>query len=988
MSISSATGIELPASLSRRFEALMFDWDGTAVADRRADASEVRRIVEALCACGVDVAVVSGTHLENVDGQLGARPSGPGRLLMALNRGSELFEVGADGPRLIARRKATTEEDVALTRAAEQTVAELATRGLETRIVSQRLNRRKIDLIPLPEWTDPPKAEIDGLLAAVEQRLHDAGIANLAEVAALAADIARTTGLTDPRVTSDAKHVEIGLTDKTDSARSVFAELWSDGIAPEQVVVGGDEFGAVGGMAGSDSYMVVADAGRAVVFSVGIEPNGVPAGVVPLAGGPDRFLELLRDQLQRRSDLPTVAVQGGWALVVDDFDPDAGRSNEALLTIADGMIGTNGAPLFSHPAARPELVAAGVYDGDGPLTDLLVGPRWAALEVSLGPQDCVRRVLDLRTGLLGEVVVGDTRAQSVRFSSLARPGVAVLRADVDPPEGSDALTAPTGNVVIGHGDDHEWMTARGTDGSITAAAWQRRDAGRLDRIAAYVVSDGDAEPDRAVAKLARARAGGFDASLAEHRRAWSRRWGDADITIGGDEQLQLEVRLALFHLMASVAERGEAAVGARGLTGHAYRGHVFWDADLFVLPFLAATNPAAARAMLEYRRKRLPAALAAAEAEGHAGARFPWESAASGFDVTPRSGRDQSGHVTQIRTGEAEVHIVGDVAWAACCYIDWTDDQEFALGAGREILIETARYWASRIRVDSSGKAHLFGVIGPDEYHEPVDDNAFTNVLARWNLRRAIASAEAVDDGAVDARELEFWRSLAGALVDGLDPFTGVYEQFAGFFALDPLLIRDIAPRRPITADLLLGAEKVHRAQIVKQADVLMLHHLLPDEVAPGSLVANLDFYEPRTAHGSSLSPGVHAALFARAGRADQALDLLRITSGIDTNDLSRTGGGGVHLAAMGSLWQAVAYGFAGLRPRGDALVVDPSLPEAWPALELRVRFRGAALHLRLERHAISVNASGPVALIIDGRRVDCGAGDTHVHRSGPGGTS
>ena len=988
MSISSATGIELPASLSRRFEALMFDWDGTAVADRRADASEVRRIVEALCGCGVDVAVVSGTHLENVDGQLGARPSGPGRLLMALNRGSELFEVGADGPRLIARRKATTEEDVALTRAAEQTVAELATRGLETRIVSQRLNRRKIDLIPLPEWTDPPKAEIDGLLAAVEQRLHDAGIANLAEVAALAADIARTTGLTDPRVTSDAKHVEIGLTDKTDSARSVFAELWSDGIAPEQVVVGGDEFGAVGGMAGSDSYMVVADAGRAVVFSVGIEPNGVPAGVVPLAGGPDRFLELLRDQLLRRSDLPTVAVQGGWALVVDDFDPDAGRSNEALLTIADGMIGTNGAPLFSHPAARPELVAAGVYDGDGPLTDLLVGPRWAALEVSLGPQDCVRRVLDLRTGLLSEVVVGDTRAQSVRFSSLARPGVAVLRADVDPPEGSDALTAPTGNVVIGHGDDHEWMTARGTDGSITAAAWQRRDAGRLDRIAAYVVSDGDAEPGRAVAKLARARAGGFDASLAEHRRAWSRRWGDADITIGGDEQLQLEVRLALFHLMASVAERGEAAVGARGLTGHAYRGHVFWDADLFVLPFLAATNPAAARAMLEYRRKRLPAALAAAEAEGHAGARFPWESAASGFDVTPRSGRDQSGHVTQIRTGEAEVHIVGDVAWAACCYIDWTDDQEFALGAGREILIETARYWASRIRVDSSGKAHLFGVIGPDEYHEPVDDNAFTNVLARWNLRRAIASAEAVDDGAVDARELEFWRSLAGALVDGLDPFTGVYEQFAGFFALDPLLIRDIAPRRPITADLLLGAEKVHRAQIVKQADVLMLHHLLPDEVAPGSLVANLDFYEPRTAHGSSLSPGVHAALFARAGRADQALDLLRITSGIDTNDLSRTGGGGVHLAAMGSLWQAVAYGFAGLRPRGDALVVDPSLPEAWPALELRVRFRGAALHLRLERHAISVNASGPVALIIDGRRVDCGAGDTHVHRSGPGGTS
>ena len=240
---------------------------------------------------------------------------------------------------------------------------------------------------------------------------------------------------------------------------------------------------------------------------------------------------------------------------------------------------------------------------------------------------------------------------------------------------------------------------------------------------------------------------------------------------------------------------------------------------------------------------------------------FPWESAESGLDVTPRSGRDQTGRVTPIRTGEAEVHIVGDVAWAACCYVDWTDDQEFATGPGRRILIETARYWASRIRLDGSGVAHLYGVIGPDEYHEPVDDNAFTNVLARWNLRRAIVSAAAVDDGAVDAAEIETWERLAGALVDGFDPATGIYEEFAGFFDLEPSLIRDLAPRRPITADLLLGRELVHRSQVVKQADVLMLHHLLPDEVEAGTLAANLDYYEPRTAHGSSLSLGIHAAL-------------------------------------------------------------------------------------------------------------------------------
>ena len=151
-------------------------------------------------------------------------------------------------------------------------------------------------------------------------------------------------------------------------------------------------------------------------------------------------------------------------------------------------------------------------------------------------------------------------------------------------------------------------------------------------------------------------------------------------------------------------------------------------------------------------------------------------------------------------------------------------------------------------------------MIGPDEYHEPVDDNAFTNVMARWNLRRAAR----LDGVAPDERAT--WLRLADSLVDGYDPETGIYEQFAGFFDLEPLRIADLAPRRPISADLLLGSERVDGAQVVKQADVLMLHHLVPDEVATGSLAPNLEFYEPRTAHGSSLSPAIHAALFARAG--------------------------------------------------------------------------------------------------------------------------
>jgi trehalose/maltose hydrolase-like predicted phosphorylase len=948
----------------------------------------VRGLVETLCAQCVDVVVVSGTHVGNVDGQLRARPNGPGRLLLALNRGSELFEVGAEGPHLIGSRAATDAEDAALTRAAELTVERLAARGLGTRVVSRRLNRRKIDLIPLAEWADPPKAQIGELLKAVTRRLDSAGIDGLPEVAAIAATAARAAGLPDPKITSDAKHVEIGLTDKGDSARAVFRELRRDGIAAALVLVAGDEFGDLGRMPGSDSLMLVPETAGATVCSVGIEPNGVPPGVVHEPGGPARFVELLEDQLRRRADVPRVAEEAGWSLVAEGVDRETERAVDAMFTIADGTIGTSGAPLLDHPDARSEVLAGGVYDGTGPASDLLTGPGWTALGRGLGSRDDVRRTLDLRTGTLAERVRGDTDLDSIRFCSLADPGLAVLRADVSPEVSAEPLSAGGATTTAGVMGSWPWRAARGSNGSVTAAAAQTIAGRRVERLVAYDVSvGGEPSPERACARVDDAGGKGFERLLREHRRAWARRWEQADVVVEGDDELQLRVRVALYHLMASAGERGESAVGARGLTGHAYRGHVFWDADLFVLPFLAATNPAAARSMLEYRVRRLPAALETARAGGRAGARFPWESAATGADVTPTAGRDRTGRVVPIRNGLDEIHIVGEVAWAACCYAGWTGDEQFERGPGLRLLVETARYWASRVHVDRSGPAHLYGVIGPDEYHEPVDDNAFTNVLARWNLRTAAAWAEAADDQSVSGAERARWRSVADALVDGLDPATGVYEQFAGFNRLEPLRIVDVAPRRPITADLLLGRDRVRRAQIVKQADVLMLHHLLPGEAAPGSLEANLDFYEPRTAHGSSLSPGIHASLFARAGRIDSALDNLRMAAAVDLDDLTHTAGGGVHLATMGSVWQALAFGFVGLRPLGGTLSVDPRLPDSWRALELGLRFRGAAIRMRMEPGLVSVMSDAPVVLEIGERQVACEAGRTEIPYEVSGGS-
>lgn len=209
--------------------------------------------------------------------------------------------------------------------------------------------------------------------------------------------------------------------------------------------------------------------------------------------------------------------------------------------------------------------------------------------------------------------------------------------------------------------------AAGPGGVSAAATDELGPAGEvLDRFGTYLADATSLPPPQPAAAAARdAAATGFDRLLDEHRRAWAARWDDADIVVEGDDELQLAVRFALFHLMATAPDEGEAAVGARGVTGTGYRGHVFWDADTFVLPFLAATHPAAARAMLEYRVRRLPAALDAARAAGRAGARFPWESARSGRDVTPLSARDRAGRLVRIRTGQLEDHIVSEVAWAS-----------------------------------------------------------------------------------------------------------------------------------------------------------------------------------------------------------------------------------------------------------------------------------------------------------------------------------
>jgi trehalose/maltose hydrolase-like predicted phosphorylase len=777
--------------------------------------------------------------------------------------------------------------------------------------------------------------------------------------------------------------------DAADVMRRSLARLGRRGLGPGLVLVIGGRFGAADGSAGRDAALLIPEAARACVVSVGPEPAGTPVGVRHLGGGPAMVRRLLDEQLDRRrqSRVGAVDEDSEWTIIDTGRDPLRHRVTETLFTLGAGGLATRGSVEERRAGSAPLVLATGVYtDTDaGPDQHLLPGPDWTGLSVDLSPLED-RRILDLRGGLLWrEARPADPATpplRTLRFASVTRPGVVVLRGEGPAEQLSPgpALRPPAdaaahGQMEAGRLSGRSWarVRARGTADAepngpgivaVASQAQHQQDALRtVERIAAYEASTaGPPALDGAVAALEAAMEDGVDRMLAEHRAAWADRWEAVDVSIPADPAAQLAVRFALFQLWNNVDRIDEVAVGARGQSGTGYRGHVFWDADVYVLPAIASMSPAVARATLEYRLRRLPAARDAARATGRQGARFPWESAADGRDVTPTYG-DLGGHVVPILTGTMEEHITADVAWAARHYAAWTGDADYLPGPGSPLLIETARYWASRCRLDADGRAHIDDVIGPDEYHEFVNDNAYTNVMARWNLRQGAGLAETVEGPTKQTRS---WRDIADRLVDGYHPATGRYEQFAGYDKLEPLLVAEIG-QPPLAADVLLGQERIARSQVIKQPDALMLHHLVPDEVEPGSLEPNVDFYAPRTAHGSSLSPAMMAALLARAGRSDEALRLLRIALFLDLDDVNGTTAGGLHLATMGGVWQAILMGFAGVGVRQGVLEVHPALPTAWPRLGLRFRCLGRHVRLDLTPEDVDVRVDGPLPVDVSG---------------------
>src|SRR5208283_161272 len=686
-------------------------------------------------------------------------------------------------------------------------------------------------------------------------------------------------------------------------------------------------------------------------------------------------------------------------------------------------------------ASWPRTYVAGLFDtpNTAPTVPALVPVAdWLRVRIQLNGKQLVmrrgtmlryRRTLDMRRGLLvvkwrhrdpsgivAEIVSLRLVSQDDRALGLQWLNFEVDRDDVD-------VTLEASFEAAGLGMEpaqieRELGVWRITDGSKSVAmagaatltlgghlltpdaverlrwAWHWRSvAGQttaLERLVAVVRSD---EPDRdpgqaATAALQRARNAGGEAVLAAHASAWAARWHASDVTIDGAPELERELRFAVYHLNSAANPHDpRVSIGARALTGDAYLGHVFWDTEIYLLPFYIATWPEAARALLMYRFHTLTGARANAAKGGWRGAQYAWESADTGEETTPDHVLTPGGQFVAVLSGKQEHHITADVAYAVWQYWHVSGDDTFLLEAGAEILLETARFWASRATRGADGKRHIRLVMGPDEYHEGVDDNAYTNVMARWNIARGLDVCALLRErwpdrwtglsAQLDLRDAELarWREVAETLVTGLDPATGVIEQFAGFFALEPIDLTQY-PDRHTPMDVQLGYERVKRTQVIKQADVVALLALLPEEFDQAVQRVNFRTYEPRCGHGSSLSRAMHAVMAARLGQTTLAYRYFRETAEIDLSPNVADSAGGVHIAALGGLWQAVVMGFGGVSLMGEHLSVVPQLPPQWLGLSFVVCWRGRRVRFRILRDGevnATLEAGDPLTVLVHG---------------------
>lgn len=468
---------------------------------------------------------------------------------------------------------------------------------------------------------------------------------------------------------------------------------------------------------------------------------------------------------------------------------------------------------------------------------------------------------------------------------------------------------------------------------------------------------------------------GYNQLFEAHKNAWQKDvWELSPIMIESENAYdQLAIRFAQYHLAVfTPAHDNRMNVGAKGLSGEGYKGHTFWDTELFVLPYFTYSNPSVARSLLEYRYLTLPGAHKKAKENGYEGAMFPWESAwLEDGEVTPVWGAADivTGEATKIWSGFIEQHITSDIAFATWQYYQVTGDEDFMEKYGYELLLDTAKFWQSRLEWNEEKQEfHINNVIGPDEYKEHVDNNAFTNYTAHWTIKNAINYYHMLKE-----EKPEIFARLNEKL--GLDE---TYQKWVS--KVDKIYLP-----QPRQEDLVIPQDdtylskqiidltkyknqenvgsmfkdynltQVNEIQVSKQADIMVMFYLLEDLFSQEVKKANWEYYEPKTLHDSSLSLSTHCVLASDMKDSELAYKLFGQACNIDLGPNMKTSDHGIHAASLGGIWQCVVNGFGGVRMLNGKLRIQPALPEKWNELQFPIYWKGDRLDVTVKKNQFTV---------------------------------
>ena len=692
-----------------------------------------------------------------------------------------------------------------------------------------------------------------------------------------------------------------------------------------------------------------------------------------------------------------------WRLVADDASLALSRT-PAVFSLGNGFIGLRGPGDEADPrkvflngvfekVAIPYHEAAFGYARESDMRLSVAdatAPRITVDGVALGLP--VRVELDMRGGRrIDHHVANDVRltvetlvpmghrgivAYRVAFPTEYADRVAVERV-VDAPPGSTAVpdaSQPYDPRVSPHLAVSPWQEEACVDTPDHAARADRlaasgfvvavacghlppvaNDAGEtaIAGFASYDARRDAGAMEAAIAALDAAKAQSFDALAKEQADWFAAYWHESLTALPEYPTAEQALHHAQFQLIQAVDRSGASSIAAKGQTGEGYEGHIFWDADLYVLPTFAFTRPEVARAMLMWRIGGLEAARGNARAMGQkAGALYPWRTIAGGECSS------------FFPAGSAQYHINADIAFALRTYLQATGDETILADGGALMLVETARIWLEIGFHDPArdGGFVINQVTGPDEYSALVDNNLYTNLMAAEHLRDAARIG--VEAGLIDADEAGRMRRAADAMVVPHDAKRDIPAQDDSFFAREPWPFAD-TPASEYPLLLHHHPLKIYRHQVAKQADAVLAMTLLRDRFDRATRARMLDIYEAVTVHDSTLSASVFATAAAHVGDVDRALTYWRTAVMTDLGDLFENSGHGLHMAALAGSWTALAMGFAGMRVIDDALTFDPvAIPGLGP-YHFRVRFRGALIEVRVGAQDASYRlVDGPAPLV------------------------